>query len=105
MFSRVTLLEIDTLRTSVDDALELFKQQVLPELREQEGYEGVVVMATPEGKGLIVTLWDSEEAAEAHGEDGFYSDVLARYMTLFRSPPGRERYRVAFAEVPAVTTG
>jgi hypothetical protein len=33
MFARVTQLEIDTLRTSVDTALALFESDVLPELR------------------------------------------------------------------------
>lgn len=100
MYSRVTLLEIDTLRSTVQDALAIYKEQVLPALHEQENFEGSVVMATPEGKGLIVTLWRTAEAAEAHAETGFYSDVLAQYMTLFRSPPGRESYEVLYADVP-----
>ena len=33
MFARVTQLEIDIMRTSVDDALERFDAEVLPELR------------------------------------------------------------------------
>jgi heme-degrading monooxygenase HmoA len=102
MYSRVTLVEIDLVRSSLDEALELYKEEVLPNLREQEGFAGTVVMATPEGKGLIVTLWQTAEAAEAHSETGFYSDVLARFMTLFRSPPGRESYEVLYADVPAV---
>jgi hypothetical protein len=36
---------------------------------------------------------------------GFYPEILAQYMTLFRSPPGREHYEVAFAEMPGVTVG
>jgi hypothetical protein len=98
MYSRVTLLEIDTLRVAVDDAVALFKEQVLPALREQEGYEGVFVLATPEGKGMLVSLWATEEQASV-GE--FYASTLERYATLFRAPPGREHYRVALADVPA----
>jgi hypothetical protein len=98
MFSRVTLLEIDTLRTDVDDAVALFREEVLPGLREQEGFEGLAVLATPDGKGLIITLWDTEEgAADA---TGFGAGALERYMTLFRAPPGRDYYEVALAELP-----
>ena len=56
MYSRVTLLEIDTLRTDVDEAVEQFETRSCRTLRELPGYEGVVVLVTPEGKGMVVTL-------------------------------------------------
>jgi heme-degrading monooxygenase HmoA len=91
------LLEIDTVRTEMGDAEELFRRDVLPEMREQEGFEGVLVLSTPEGKGMIVSLWSTESAAA--DPQGFAADALARFATLFRSPPGREFYRVALAEL------
>ena len=103
MYSRVTLLEIDTLRVDMDDAVRLFKDDVLPRLREQEGYEGVVVLTTPEGKGMIISVWTTEAAAEA--AESFATGELERHMTLFKAPPGREHYEVAFAEMPGVTVG
>jgi len=102
MHARVTLLEIDPLRTDTESALETFKEAVLPELREQEGYEGIIALLTPEGRGLLLSLWSTEEAAEAASPTGFYAEQLEKYMTLFKAPPGRERYRVAFAEAPAL---
>jgi hypothetical protein len=98
MHARVTLLEIDTVRISTDAALDTFRAEVLPELKRQPGYEGVLVCSNEEGKGLIVTFWTSAETADA-GAAG-YAQTLAEYMTLFRSPPGRERYEVALAELP-----
>jgi len=47
---------------------------------------------------MIVTLWATEEAAADPG--GFSTEALERFATLFRSPPGREYYRVAVAELP-----
>jgi hypothetical protein len=102
MYARVTQLEMDTLRISVDQAEDLFRQYVLPELRRQPGYQGVIVLSTPEGKGLLVSFWASAEEADARSAEGFYAEQLERYFTLFRSPPGRERYRLAFAELPPV---
>lgn len=104
MYARATLLEIDTERASVADALATYEQSVLPEIHQQPGYRGCYVLTTREGKGMILTFWTTEEQASAVGDSGFYSDVLARYVTLFRSPPGRERYEVAFAEEPAPVT-
>jgi heme-degrading monooxygenase HmoA len=104
MFARVTLVEIDTLRIDMESAVKVFETQVLPEVRRQPGYAGVLVLTTPEGNGALVSFWDTAEAAEATANAGFYSDVLASHMTMFRSPPGRERYEVQFAELPASTT-
>ena len=101
MYSRVTLLEIDTLRVDLDDAVEQYETKVMPRVRELPGYEGVAVMITPEGKGMIVSFWDSEEAVEATA--GFAASALEEFVTLYRSPPGREHYKVAFAEMPRVT--
>ena len=102
MYSRVLLLEIDTLRADVAEATELFRASVLPALHAQEGFEGALVLATPEGKGMILTLWATEQAAvEAQS---FGTEALERYMALFSAPPGRECYEVVCSELPAGRT-
>jgi heme-degrading monooxygenase HmoA len=100
MYSRVTLLEIDTVRAALGDTVRLFEDEVVPALREQDGYEGVLALTTPDGKGMIVTFWESEAAASATA--GFAAGALERHMMLFKSPPGREQYEVAFAELHGV---
>jgi len=40
MYSRVTLLEIDTLRIDVDDVVTRFEEEILPRVRELPGFEG-----------------------------------------------------------------
>ncbi|UCC59343.1 MAG: antibiotic biosynthesis monooxygenase [Dehalococcoidia bacterium] len=98
MYARVTPFEIDTLRISLDEALEQFEALIVPEARKQEGYKGMYVMRTPEGKGLIMSLWSSEEAATAGVTSGYYDEQVAKFVTVFRAPPGREGYEVVFAE-------
>ena len=107
MIARVTLAEIDAVRMSVDQAVTLFRESVVPALREQEGYEGVYVLLSDEGKVLALTFWDSEEAAEAGiaGGRSFYAEQIEKFVTLYRSPPGREMYDVVVADAPAVTLG
>ena len=101
MFARTTLLEIDTLRTSVDDALAQFEALVIPQLRVQPGFAGLYALTTDEGKAMLITFWDSAEQADATADSGWYPAVLAEFTTLFRSPPGRERYEVRVALPPA----
>jgi heme-degrading monooxygenase HmoA len=105
MYARLTLLEIDTLRVSVDGAVELFREAILPDLQKQPGYAGVLVLSTPQGVGALLSFWESAEAADAGASTGWYPEVLEKYMTMFKSPPGRERYEVAFAELPAGASG
>ncbi len=99
MHSRVTLLEVDTLRTSIDDAVAAFDAEVLPRLQQLDGYEGVLVMVNPEGPGMIVSFW--RDAASMEAASGFAAGAVERFATLFRSPPGREHYEVRVLDAPA----
>jgi hypothetical protein len=100
MYTRVTQLEIDTTRLDIDDGVRLFRQEVLPELRAQDGYAGTYVLANPDGKALLLSFWETEQDAEAQAERGFYADQLARFAAVFSSPPGRDRYELRFADQP-----
>jgi hypothetical protein len=103
MYARLTLLEIDTVRTSMEAALEKFESEIAPRLKEQPGYRGVFVLSTPEGKGVLLSMWDTEDQAAIEGDHEFYAQALGRFATLFRSPPGRERYQIVYAEQPTGT--
>jgi hypothetical protein len=98
MHARVTLFEIDTLRIGLDEALQRFKERILPRLRQQPGCEGVVAMDTPEGKGLLISFWDTEAAASASIETGYYDEQIAEFTMFLRQPPGREHYEVVYQE-------
>jgi heme-degrading monooxygenase HmoA len=100
MTARVTLAEIDAVRMDVDAAVDRFKDSVLPALRERDGFEGVYVLTTREGKALVMTLWATKEAAEKELASGFYAEQVEKFVTFFRAPPGRETYEVVVAEAP-----
>jgi heme-degrading monooxygenase HmoA len=102
MIARATMAEIDPVRMSIDDAVELFRESVLPALHEQPGYDGVYVLLTPEGQALVLTFWESEEEAEAglEGSRSFYAEQVGKFVTLYKAPPGREHYQVVLAEAP-----
>jgi heme-degrading monooxygenase HmoA len=104
MIARATMAEIDPVRMSIDDAVELFRESVVPALHEQRGYEGVYVLVSPQGQALVLTFWESEEAADAGlaGSRSFYSEQVEKFVTLFRAPPGRETYEVVLAEEPTL---
>jgi hypothetical protein len=105
MYARITQFEIDTLRIAMSDALQRFQELVLPELRNQPGYQGIWVMETSEGKGVLLTLWQTEEAARASLESGFYDQQVEKFVMFTRQPPGRDHYRVTFSELPPLDAG
>ena len=100
MVARITLAEIDSVRTSVPRAVHFFEDSVLPELRGQPGYEGCYVLTTPEGKSLVLTLWTDEDAAEASMAGGSYGAQVEKFVTVIRSAPGREMYDVDLVDAP-----
>ena len=59
-----------------------------------------MALVTPDGKGMILTFWETE--AGAQDASGFASAELERNVTMFRSPPGREYYEVALADMAGV---
>ena len=103
MIARVLEGEIDSVRMSLDDALEVVRSSVVPALRNQQGYGGMYLLLTDEGKALAISLWTTEEAAEAGTVDSrpLYEDEIERFTTIYRAAPGRETYRVALADTPA----
>jgi heme-degrading monooxygenase HmoA len=107
MIARATIAEVDPVRMSIDAAVDLFRESVLSALHEQDGFEGVYVLLSPEGKVLVVTFWESEMAADAGlaGGRGFYAEQIEKFVTIYKSPPGRELYDVVLAEAPAVAIG
>jgi len=101
MVARVTLAEVDAVRMSIDAALEIYRTSVIPALHEEDGYQGCYVLTTPEGKAMVLTFWDDEDAAEAGLASGHYHAHVEKFVTFFHAPPGRETYDVGVADSPA----
>ncbi len=95
--------QIDAVRTILDGAADVVRASVVPALREQDGYGGMYLLLTAEGKALAISFWTTEEAAEAGVVDSrpLYEDQLEKFTAIYRAPPGRETYRVALADTPA----
>lgn len=105
MVARVTLAEVDVMRISVREAVDIYSHSVLPAQHGRDGYEGGYVLTTPEGKALVVTFWRDHDAAEAGLASGFYGEQVEKFVTIFRAPPGRETYDVSIADIPVASVG
>ena len=104
MVARATIAEIDFMRKGLEESVELFRDSVVAALKEQDGYEGCLVLVSHQGQALALTFWRDEEAADAGiaGGRSFYAEQVEKFVTIYRSPPGRETYDVVVADLPAV---
>jgi heme-degrading monooxygenase HmoA len=63
MYARLTTTVVGPAED--DSAAEIF-EQVVPTMRELEGYRGLVVLSDlDEGRFLVLSLWETAEAMEA----------------------------------------
>jgi heme-degrading monooxygenase HmoA len=102
MIARVAVGEIDVVRTNLEDAVDVMRTSVVPALREQNGYQGMYLLLTEQGKALAVSFWKTDDAAEAGTETSrrLYEPEIEKFTAIYRSPPGRETYRLALVDTP-----
>ena len=69
MFARVHVLQ--TTPEQSDAGLQIFREQLLPWLRDASGYRGLIrLVDRTNGKTLVISLWADEQALEASTRAG-----------------------------------
>jgi hypothetical protein len=97
MYAQVTKVEASPVK--LDTATHFFRQQVLPQLQQLDGFEGFVALGDRQkGKLLSVVLWKSEEVMQST------RDVVSRIRGGIPHAPGGavvdvENYEVFILEV------
>ena len=46
------------------------------------------------GKGISISLWETEEDAIANEQSGYYQEPIAKFKDFFTAPPVQEGYEV-----------
>ena len=82
---------------TLDQALEVYTEVLLPELKQQPGFQGVLWFADRQaGSGLGLSLWTSAEAMRAADEPGaFFPRAAQALAAFFQAPPVRDYYTVS----------
>ncbi len=99
MHARMTTMEGSSER--LDEGLREIREDVLPQLQQQDGFKGFVVFDNRQsGKLIGFSLWESEQAMQASEE---VADRTRRESaeTMSDTIAGVERYEVALFEVPS----
>lgn len=94
MFARVTVVQMK--KDKLDETVKIYKEGVVPAAKSQKGYGGIYLLVDRKtGKGLSISLWDSEKDANANEKSGYYQQQVAKFKDYFTAPPVREGYEVA----------
>ncbi len=94
MHSRVIHVQIRP--DKLDEATRLFRESVIPAMQQQQGNRGGYLLTDrTTGKGLSVSLWESEAAMTASEASGYLQEQLAQFRELFAQPPTPEHYEVS----------
>jgi len=94
MYARTALMQgrPDTM----NEAARIFSESVLPAAKQQKGFKGALFLTDPAtGKGMSVTLWETEEDLKAGESSGYFREQIAKFGPLMAGPPTREVYVVA----------
>ena len=97
MHARVSTVEVSPAK--LDEATHFFREQVLPQLQQIDGFKEFIVLSDRQGgKLLCVALWESEEVMRSTEE------VLSRIRGGIPHPlggavVGAENYEVSIFEV------
>jgi heme-degrading monooxygenase HmoA len=99
VYARISTLEGSP--EHIDEGLRQVRENVLPQIQQQEGFKGMVALADRQtGKTLGITFWESEEALKASEEAaGRLREDSAEAMS--DTIAAVERYEVGLFEVPS----
>ena len=94
MFARLTISHMKIDR--IDEGAKLYEESIVPAAKSQKGYRGTYLLADRKtGKGVSISLWDSEEDAIANEQSGYYQEQVDKLKEFFTAPPPvREVYEV-----------
>ena len=97
MHVRTTTMEVPP--DKLDEALRYFREQDLPQMRQTDGFKGLIILVDRQsGKGLGMSLWESEDhlrATEAAANQGRGEVAEAAGV----APAGGEAFEVALFEI------
>ncbi len=93
MFARLTITQLKV--DKLDEAKELTKESILPAAKSQKGFCGAYLLSDTKGKGVMITLWETEEDAVANEQSGYYQEQVGKIKDFLTAPPVREGYEVS----------
>jgi hypothetical protein len=79
----------------IDEATSIFHDSVVPAYQQMAGFKSALLLVDPAtGKGIGISLWESEADRAAVQSSGALQQQLAKFSTVLSGPPTPNTYEV-----------
>ena len=93
MYARVSITQSQP--GKADEVFRIYRDSVVPAAKQQKGFKGLYVLGDRKtGKGLTISLWETEADMTAGETSGFYQQQVAKFKDVVSGPTVREAYEV-----------
>jgi heme-degrading monooxygenase HmoA len=80
---------------AIDEAITIWREKVAPSLKNTKGFCGGYMTGDRHtGKGVVMTLWETETDATNMDASGQYQEAIALFAGLFSAAPTRVQLEV-----------
>ena len=80
----------------IQEAIDIYNVSLLPAAKHQKGFQGAYLMTdAATGKGLSITVWETENDMVDGERSGYYREQLAKFGSLFTAPPVMDHYQLS----------
>jgi len=94
MFARLVSGQLKS--DELNEVIKIWKEKDTPEMKSVKGYRGAYLFTNRKtGKGISITLWDSEEDAIADEQSALHQKQLDMYKDFITGETVHERYEVS----------
>jgi heme-degrading monooxygenase HmoA len=94
MHARVTIVTVQP--GKLDEAIKVSRDSIMPAAKKQKGFKEYLLLTDRNtGKGMTITLWNTEADMSAGEGSGFYREQVAKAAPFFAGPPTLEHYEVS----------
>jgi heme-degrading monooxygenase HmoA len=95
MDARVVTMQIKS--SKVSEAVRIFRESVIPAAEKQQGFKGgLLLMDRAAGKGLSITMWETEADMRATEAGGYLAEQIEKFAALLAAPLTREAFEVRY---------
>ena len=80
----------------VEEAISIYRNSIVPTSKEQKGFKGgFFVVDNATGKGVSLTLWETEADMQAAEASGYLREQIAKLGATLATAPVSEHFEVA----------
>jgi heme-degrading monooxygenase HmoA len=73
-----------------------YRDSIVPAAKQQQGFTSALLLTdSRSGKGISVTLWETEADQVASEASGYFQEQIAKLGGVIAGPPVREAYEVS----------